>query len=152
MFEQIIPFLIAAIVVFVGGGIFLKFFVLDPARMRRLFEELKIKGYGTIDPKDTVLTSHIQRLFWEMDRDTTLDIFQAWAHKRNSSIRYICDIHYSYRLVDSGVNMFYTMIAETLPVDIKGDVYIYRKLPRFVQGMFNLLRLGPAPVEVKEGL
>ncbi|MFA4842361.1 MAG: hypothetical protein WC658_00795 [Candidatus Omnitrophota bacterium] len=55
-------------------------------------------------------------------------------------------------MADEGRNQYYTMLAVSKPVDIKTDTYIHRRLPAFVQNIFNLFTIKDRLVKITEGL
>jgi hypothetical protein len=123
LFDWIIISIILLIIV----GIVIKITIINPARIRELFEELQSKGHSRIDTNDPAVVSAIHNLALKLVPEVVqarsiTSIHHGVTHNQHKSMRYLCDISIpGYHKVNRMI------IAETGSFSIDEEIYVRRK-------------------------
>lgn len=150
MDERIFQAAFAAFIAAVVGIFLLKFFLIDPRRVRRRLSELMAMGFSPVAGNDPDMNARVFVLLPFLPRSSSVTIKQAVVSVLPRCARYVCDVVAETQVGTKKSFSAYTVVAETRQVRTSGILDIRRRLFRPVEWLFrHLKKSGP---ELKEGL
>lgn len=128
MSEELKGLLLAAILFFGAGGFLFKLYVFDKLKNKQLFENLNKIGFSIIT--QTEIIEKLKKYKLSADGRRSSDTIQKaiGLQKGFNHNRYLCDVYRKKRSNHSTTHQYYTMIVDTLPFKIEGEIRIRTKL------------------------